>query len=323
MVSRLSLWLAACVAAGLVLFPFSPSRACSVCQCGDPLFSSTGSSRQEGGSFSFYLEGLVSTKSSGVLPDDPGEPPGPGERERSFDRELTAFASWTPIPRLTLSTSLPFKWITITSHDDSGSEDHGNHGFGDAALYANVVLWQDLESMPMTWIDARLMLKTPTGQSEKTIAGDQDPHIQVGTGSWDFGFGLGAGHHFERFALYGSASYRMNNMGSLHYQYGNVFLANLIATSESFPTFGGVLVRPGAEINLRYAEKDQFHGANYDHSGGTVIYVTPVLEIPLTRNPEERAPWLRIAFRMPLGDQWLYGHQHEGFVYTAGIGFQF
>jgi hypothetical protein len=30
-----------------------------------------------------------------------------------------------------------------------------------------------------------------------------------------------------------------------------------------------------------------------------------------------------MAIRMPLGDQWLYGHQHEGFVYTAGIGFAF
>jgi hypothetical protein len=26
---------------------------------------------------------------------------------------------------------------------------------------------------------------------------------------------------------------------------------------------------------------------------------------------------------MPLGDGGLYGHQHEGFVYTAGIGFAF
>jgi hypothetical protein len=84
-----------------------------------------------------------------------------------------------------------------------------------------------------------------------------------------------------------------------------------------------VLVRPGAEINLRYAQKDRFHGASYEHSGGTIAYVTPVLEIPLTRNPEERAPWLRMATRMPLGDGWLYGHQHEGFVYTAGIGFAF
>jgi hypothetical protein len=324
MFSRRPLIAAALAAAGLsVFFPSFQSRACSVCQCGDPLFSSTGSSKQPGGTFSFYLEGLVTTKSSGVLADDPEEPPAPGDRERSFDRELTAYASWTPIPRLTLSASVPFKWITITESHDGESQDHNNHGFGDAALYANAVLWQDLESMPMTWVDARLMLKTPTGQSEKTIAGADDPHIQVGTGSWDFGFGLGAGHHFEHFALYGSAFYRVNRMGSLGYEYGDVFLGNLIATSEAFPAFAGVLVRPGAEINLRYAQKDQSHGASYDDSGGTIVYVTPVLELPLTRNPEERAPWLRMAIRMPLGDQWLYGHQHEGFVYTAGIGFAF
>jgi hypothetical protein len=324
MVSRLVRFAAAFAAACLaVSFPSTRARACSVCQCGDPLFSSTGSSKQPAGSFSFYLEGLVSTKSSGVLADDPEEPPAPGDRERGFDRELTAFASWTPIPRVTLSASMPFKWITITETHDGASADHDNHGFGDASLYANAVLWQDMESMPMTWVDARAMAKLPTGQSEKTIAGETDPHIQVGTGSWDFGFGLGAGHHFEHFSLYGSAFYRVNRMGSLGYQYGDVFLGNLIATREAFPTFGGVLVRPGAELNLRYAQKDQSHGMNYDHSGGTVMYVTPVLEIPFTRNPEVRAPWLRTAIRMPLGDGLLYGHQHEGFVYTAGVGFAF
>jgi hypothetical protein len=212
MVSRPYRFAAAFVAACLgFCLPSNGSRACSVCQCGDPLFSSTGSSRQEG-AFSFYLEGLVSTKSSGVLADNPAEPPAPGDRERSFDRELTAYASWTPLPRLTLSASAPFKWITITSTHEGESQDNHNHGFGDVAVYANAVLWQDLESKPMTWIDARLMLKTPTGQSDKTIAGEQDPHIQVGTGSWDFGFGLGAGHHFEHFALYGSAFYRVNRM---------------------------------------------------------------------------------------------------------------
>ena len=60
----------------------------------------------------------------------------------------------------------------------------------------------DIETRRM---ELRGMVKAPTGQSTKTIAGEQDPHIQVGTGSWDFGLGLAAGHHFESFALYASA----------------------------------------------------------------------------------------------------------------------
>jgi hypothetical protein len=44
---------------------------------------------------------------------------------------------------------------------------------------------------------------------------------------------------------------------------------------------------------------------------------------PIARTPEERAPWLRLALRMPLGDAGLFGHQHEEFVFTAGLGLAF
>lgn len=311
---------AACAA---ICFP-SQSRACSVCQCGDSLFSSSGTSSQPAGSFSFYLESQFFTKSSGVLAHDPDEPAEPGDRERSFDRDLTLYASWTPVSRITFSASVPFRWITITEeHADGDSHEHDNRGFGDTSLYLTSVLWQDLETKPMTWFELRGMLKLPTGQSQRTIGGEEDPHIQVGTGSWDFGVGLGGGHHFERFAVYTSSFYRMNRNGSLDYRYGDVFLANLIATSEAFPIFRGLLLRPGAELNFRYAGKDESHGLQYDDSGGAITYLTPVLEIPFTRDAEHRAPWLRLAVRMPLGDGNLNGHQHEGFVYTAGIGVPF
>ena len=311
---------AACVAVSLP----SEGRACSVCQCGDPLFSSSGSSSDSAGSFSLYLESQFSTKSSGVLAEDPAEPPDPGDRERSFDRELTLWGSWTPVSRITLAASVPFRWLTITEeHADGESVDHSNRGLGDASLYLTTVLWQDLETRPISWLELRGMLKMPTGQSQKTIGGEQDPHIQVGTGSWDFGVGLGAGHHFEHFSVYASGFYRMNRNGSLDYRYGDVFLANLIATSEAFPFFGGVLVRPGAELNFRYAGKDELRGVSYGDSGGAITYVTAVLEIPFTRDAEHRAPWLRLAIRLPLGDANLNGHQHEGFIYNAGIGFAF
>jgi len=322
MSSRLHRFLAALAALSMSFFVPSHSRACSVCQCGDPLFSSTGSNMQPAGAFSFYLDGQSSIKSSGSLPDpdDAGET---GDREKSFDREMTFYGSWTPLPRLTLSASVPFKWIRIAESSEGETDDHTNRGFGDAAVYLTGVVWQDLETNPISWVDVRAMMKMPTGQSEKTIASEEDPHIQLGTGSWDFGFGVGAGHHFERFSLYGSLFYRINTLGSLDYQYGDVFLANMIATHEAFPTFGGILLRPGAEINFRYAQKDEFHGVHYQHSGGSIVYVTPVLEIPFTTNAEHRAPWLRMSVRMPLGDGGLYGHQHEGFIYNVGIGLAF
>jgi len=102
-------WLAVCFA---VSVPFQ-SRACSVCQCGDPLFTSTGSSSQAAGAFNFYLESQFFEKSSGVLAEDPEEPPNPGDRERSTQKDLTLYASWTPVSRITFSASLPYRWITV------------------------------------------------------------------------------------------------------------------------------------------------------------------------------------------------------------------
>jgi len=317
---------AAAIAVACAVFSASPSRACSVCQCGDPLYNQQGAGSQGTEGFNFYLEGSAFTKSSGVLPDAPGEVPDPGDRERSFDRSLTLYASWTPVPRVTLTASVPFRWITIDGKlADGETETANNRGFGDTSLYLTTVLWRDLEHKPTTWLEIRGMVKAPTGRSDEKIGGEADPHIQVGTGSWDFGFGLSGGHHFERFALYANLFYRINTLGSLHYEYGDVFLANLIATSEARPVsaLGGVLLRPGVELNFRYAGHDQFQNDFYRSSGGSIVNVTPFLEVPFTLRDDERAPWLRLATRMPLGDGGLFGHQHESFTYLVGVGVPF
>ena len=300
-------------------------RACSICQCGDALYSPEGAGAQPAGSFSFYLENRHQWKSSGTLPHD-DEESNPGDREKSYDRDLTFWASWTPVSRLTLSASVPYRWITVDEEPaEEPSSRQRNRGWGDAALYGTAVFWRDLEHSPTAWVEARAMLKTPTGSSEKSIGGEQDPHLQVGTGSWDWGLGLAGGKRFERGNLYASAFYRVNRQGSLDYRYGSAALANLIYSTPTttIAPLGGLLVRPGAELNFRYAGKDDAHGASYDSSGGSIFYLTPFVEIPITRTPEERAPWLRLALRMPLGDGALHGDQHEGFVFLAGAGIPF
>jgi outer membrane putative beta-barrel porin/alpha-amylase len=319
--------LCAALAAACTILCVAPrSRACSVCQCGDPIYNQQGGAGAPAETFSFYLEGSAFTKSSGVLADTPGEVPEPGDRDHSFDRSLTAYASWTPTPRVTLTAAVPFRWITIdTKHADGESDTASNRGFGDASFYVSTRLWSDLDHHPTTWLELRGMVKAPTGKSDKTVGGDQDPHLQVGTGSWDFGFGLSGGHHFDRFALYANAFYRINTLGSLHYEYGDVFLANLIATSEavSVEPLGGVLLRPGLELNYRYAGHDQFQGDFYRSSGGSIANLTPFLELPFALRADVPAPWLRLAVRMPLSSGGLFGAQHESFTYLVGVGVPF
>jgi hypothetical protein len=323
MASRLSHLVALGIAGCAALSLPSLVRACSVCECGDPLYSPEGASSQPAGSFSLFLDQRVNSKTSGELPDI-GEPSNPGDREHSDDRTVTAYASWTPFSRLTLTASVPYRTLTITDLPaDEPSSVQRNQGFADAALYVSAILWRDTEH-PSTWLEGRVMLELPTGASRMKIDGDRDPHLQLGSGSWDYGFGLAGGHHFEHFLLYTSAFYRVNGQGSLRYRYGDNVLANVAVRSESLRVPGvGLLVRPGAELNFRYAAHDRFQADFYRSSGGAIFYLTPSLEIPFTKDPNERAPWLRLSARLPLGDGQLFGHQHEQAIFQAGIGMPF
>jgi hypothetical protein len=306
------------------------AEACSVCQIGDPLYGGDGSSAQPSGTVHLYLETRTSHKESGALPhhhegeeeeEEEEMDAGPGDEE-SWHREAALYASISPVDRLTLSASLPFR-VIANEHQEPGerSSTSRNEGLGDLSLYGTFVLWRDRAVLPSRWIEGRLMLEAPTGRSDETIDGERDPHLQLGSGSWDWGLGLAGGQRFERGALYASVFGRWNAEGALDYEYGDLVLANLIATSDTLDLGrpGGLALRGGAELNWRYAGKDDFHGESYDDSGGAITYATPFLELPLAFGAE-RVPWLRVSTRLPLGSGGLHGDQREGPVYFLGVG---
>ena len=316
--------LATAGAVASVLFVIArPLQACSVCQAGDPLFSAGGASAQEQGVLTGYLEIQGWRKTSGLLPHHEGEPPEPG-REVNEGRQLSLYLGWTPIDRLTLTLMAPWRWSEI-SEEPVGEESETSrlNGFGDLVVHAGFVLWRDRDVLPTTWIEARAFGKAPTGKSRHRVGGEQDPHLQPGTGSWDFGFGLAGAHRLAYGSLYASAFYRENLEGSLDYRYGDVVLTNAaFELSLSHFTVNPVLaaLTPGVELNFRYAEKDRAHGSDYRDSGGSILYATPTLRIRLPWFSGQRPPFLRLAVQLPITDGWLYGQQHEGQVWSAGLG---
>ncbi|HVN39903.1 MAG TPA: hypothetical protein VMW19_17195 [Myxococcota bacterium] len=312
---------ALCAASIVIVNVPSAVRACSVCQAGDPLFSATGSTGLESGRWSAYLEFQAWEKQSGLLQAEPDEEPPPG-REVNDGRQLSLHLAVSPIDRVTLSLMLPWRWNKIS--EQPAGEPHDtvrNDGFGDATLNLGVVLWRDRDVLPATWLEARGFVKAPTGASKQRVDGEVDPHLQVGTGSWDFGAGLAGAHRMEWDSLYASALFRENLEGSLHYRYGDVVLANLALDAPlshflDAPLFG--LLTPGVELNFRYAAKDQFHGSSYDSSGGSLLYATPSIRVWLPF-ASQLSPSLRLAVQIPLTDQWLYGQQDEKVVWSAGL----
>jgi len=329
----------------LLWIPPLETLACSVCQPGDPIFSGEGASAQTAGAFTVYLEMSQSWKKSGALPhhdDDEGDHDGEDEgdhhdeegddTEENYTRETVLFASWTPIDRLTLTARIPYRWITIEEQPFAEpSETFRNDGLGDVSLFATAQLWRNRDILPSNWIEGRLMLKTPTGTDSKTIDGERDPHLQLGTGSWDWGLGLASGHRFERASINANVFYRFNSEGGLDYEYGDVFLANLAVTSDALHAaelLGGELlgssgVRGGVELNFRYAKKDEFEGEDYRDSGGSIFYGSPFMEFRLGDLDNEKLPWIRLSARLPLGNSGLNGRQREGYVYSLGLRFGF
>ena len=343
--------LAGALAASALSLPLAlapaPASACSVCLAGDPRFSTHGASSQEAGSFSLYLEALGFRKTSGALPHDDEQPAteehdhgdsshhedddAHGDtggddhadaRERSRGQRVSLFASWTPVDRLTLTPDVPFAFNRITEIEEGTEDTSTLSGFGDVAIASSVVLWRDRDVLPSTWLEGRVWLKTPTGRDESEVDGTRDPHLQPGTGSWDFGGGLAAVHRRSWGSLYASAFYRENTPGALDYTYGDVFLANLavevpVGHALARPAFDWLTV--GLELNFRYAGYDQADGERYVDSGGSILYAAPSVRIRLPFSVGEQTPSVRAAVQIPLTQDWLHGFQREKEVWSVGL----
>jgi hypothetical protein len=303
-----------------VLLIAPDTTACSVCLAGDPRFSSNGATAQEAGSVTAYLEFQAWRKTSGLLPEDGVVEEG---REVNQSGALNLYLNWTPIDRVTLTLTTPYKFNAII--EEPAEEERSRStlsGFGDLSLLASAVIWRDRDVLPATWVEARVFGKFPTGQKSQRVDGNIDPHLQLGTGSWDWGLGVAGAHRLDWASLYASLFWRWNNHGALHYQYGDVGLANLGIETPLGHVLGvaglDALV-PGLELNFRYAGYDEFEDARYVDSGGSVLYLTPSFRVSLPWLEGRRAPSVRLAVQLPLGQSWLHNQQHEGVTWSFGL----
>ena len=321
----------ALVAVAALAMPFRQALACSVCLAGDPSYDAEGASAQQKGEINAYFEVRGWTKRSGALAhhgeeeaEHAEEEAGHSEdpREKNRGRRLNAYFSWTPLDRLTLTLNVPYNFNEVTEEEGHESIEIDANGFGDVALATSLVLWRDREVLPSSFIEGRAFLKTPTGKSRIRTDGFRDKHVQPGTGSWDYGFGLAGTHRLEWGSLYSSMFYRINGNGSLDYMYGDVFLANAAVTVPLGHALKSATldpVTPGLELNYRWAEKDVSHGEDYEDSGGSILYATPFVRVQLPWFESRRPPTLRAAVQIPLTNAWLHGYQREDPVWSVGI----
>jgi hypothetical protein len=247
-------------------------------------------------------------------------------RERNESKRLDLYFAWTPLDRVTLTLNLPWAINGIEEIEADGSEHFSLSDFGDAALGVSGVVWRNRDALPSTWVEARGWVKAPTGRDEQRVGGVEDPHLQAGTGSWDFGFGSAVVHRFEWGSLYGSGFYRVNTEGGLDYEFGDVVLATAalevpLGHATGVPQLDRVT--PGVGLDFRWADRDRQYGRDVDDTGGAILYATPSLRIALPAFSERQRAWLRAGVQVPLTNAWLYDEQEEDPVWSVGIGYGF
>jgi len=292
------------------------AAACSTCLAADPFLDAGDIAVRPEGEISASMQVRGWSKRSGLLPGQ-----GPGKKENDSHR-LDLFLSWTPIDRVTLTVDLPWAFNEITDTRPTERNTSRIGGFGDASLALSGILWRNRDRVPSTWIEGRALVKAPTGDSSRSVDGVKDPHLQVGTGSWDFGFGLAGVHRFDKAWLYFSGFYRLNTEGSLDYEYGDFLLLNSAVHVPLGDAFDQELLDPytvGFEMNFRYADGDEFNGMSYRDSGGSMLYLTPSLRSRLPWSSEGKGPWLRASVQIPATSSWLDGSQQEDPIWSVGL----
>ncbi len=251
---------------------------------------------------------------------------GEATEERNDSQRLDLYVAWTPVDRVTLTLGVPWAINEVDEKDSEGKTNYSLAGLGDVSLGASGVVWRNRDVMPSTWLELRGWLKAPTGRSSKEVDGVLDPHVQPGTGSWDGAAGTALVHRLDWASLYASTFYRINSEGGLDYEYGDVVLATLALEVPLGHLLGQPLldrVTPGFGFDFRWAARDESGGENVADTGGSVLYATPSLRVALPAFRETQRAWLRAGVQIPLTNDWLYGEQDEGVVWSAGVGYGF
>ena len=113
-------------------------------------------------------------------------------------------------------------------------------------------------------------LKLPTG--------DEDTVPRIGTGSTDVAAGLAAGYEGRRWYLFADGRYRLNTEGAGGREKGDRAFLDLVGgirpVLSEYNEPDTVLM---LELNWEYAERDELNGAAVADSGGSELFLSPVV----------------------------------------------
>lgn len=297
----------------LFLAPSRSARACSICRCGDPTFNALGNNIYSLDRFHLALDWDRFNKSQQTGED------GRIGTDREVENRVTATASYAFAERLVLVARVPYSYRHLTTTFPDEKTDVTTGGLSDPEIYALVRLWSSTFGPGLgrqTWVSAVGGVKTSWGRNDLAQNGSRvDEHAQPGTGSTDYFGGLSGFHLFDvKSSLFASAQYRETGRNRFGYKYGNIAMANVAYERKLSESLDSVV-----ELNLRHSGRDQVDASREldGNTGGTILYVTPRLIVPVSQRIV-----LRAALQIPVWKN-LYGVQSEKINVNAGVTFLF
>jgi len=292
--------LAGILSVSLTLFA-GRALACSVCGC-DPAALTLGLDRPSTNSMRLAVEDRYLTKESGL--DSEFE----GEREN----RMLVRAQFAAAKKFVAQIEVPF-FLWRDHVGPTGAVDDTARGLGDVQVTGRYELLRTGGFVPRHVLSLVGALKVPTGANNRSIDGDIDEHIQLGTGSWDPSLGLWYTFGDHPWTWYSGGTVRLNTQNSRGFQYGNV-VSGIAGVRRAFMNERFFL---SLEADARYAGYD--HGADGidPNSGGFLGYATAGAAVAI--GPDLLA---RLQVQVPVVAD-LRGLQNEHTVAFAGLSWDF
>jgi hypothetical protein len=292
--------LAGILAISFTLFA-SRALACSVCGC-DPAALTLGLDRPSANALRVAVEDRYLTKESGL--DTEFE----GEREN----RMLLRAQFAPARKFVAQIEVPF-YLWRDHIGTAGVVDDTARGLGDVQVTARYELLRAGGFVPRHVLSLVAGLKLPTGANQRSIDGDIDEHIQLGSGSWDPSLGLWYTFGDHPWTWYSGGTVRLNTQNSRRFQYGNV-VSGIVGVRRAFFDERFFLSFEG---QARYAGYDHGLDGIDPNSGGFLTYATGGAAVAIGSDL-----LARLQVQVPVVSD-LRGLQSEHPVAFAGLSWDF
>jgi len=288
----------------------APARACSVCNCGDPLVAAAEGHGRGVGDLRLALDGEY-------LSQEAGSEGAPGMTDVLDQYTLRVTGVYSPVTPLNLVVAVPFVRKKMMMDHGNGTTDPMSDlsGLGDVEVAARYFVLESVDFGAKRRQGFAISVGTsiPTGENDaRDAAGERiDEHGQIGTGGWGPYVGVSYRLQQDPWNALVSVTGRLRTENAHEYRFGNALLWTV--QGQWAPRARLAL---GLGLEGRQVARDTDAGEIVENTGGLVLAATPSVYVNAYRGL-----WFSVRAQLPFYSR-LEGEQKVGPNAVAGFAYQ-